>query len=67
LIILTNFKLVFFFDEAYLLFEEAPMELVNKVEQVVRLIRSKGVGVYFITQNPADVPDDILGQLGNFF
>ena len=43
------------------------MELVNKVEQVVRLIRSKGVGVYFITQNPADVPDDILGQLGNFF
>ena len=67
MIILTNFKLVFFFDEAYLLFEEAPMELVNKVEQVVRLIRSKGVGVYFITQNPADVPDDILGQLGNFF
>ena len=66
MIILTNFKLVFFFDEAYLLFEEAPMELVNKVEQVVRLIRSKGVGVYFITQNPADVPDDILGQLGNF-
>ena len=64
---LTNLKLVFFFDEAYLLFEEAPMALVNKVEQVARLIRSKGFGVYFITQNPADVPDDILGQLGNFF
>jgi uncharacterized protein len=67
LITLTNFKLVFFFDEAYLLFEEAPMALVNKDEQVARLIRSKGVGVYFITQNPADVPDDILGQLVNFF
>jgi len=58
-------KLVFFFDEAHLLFEDAPKALVNKVEQVARLIRSKGVGVYFITQNPADVPDDILGQLGN--
>ena len=59
--------LVFFFDEAHLLFEDAPKALVNKVEQVARLIRSKGVGVYFITQNPADVPDDILGQLGNRF
>jgi len=58
-------KLVFFFDEAHLLFDDAPKALVNKVEQVARLIRSKGVGVYFITQNPADVPDDILGQLGN--
>ncbi|MFV0333614.1 MAG: helicase HerA-like domain-containing protein [Tropicimonas sp.] len=58
-------KLVFFFDEAHLLFEGAPPALVDKVEQVARLIRSKGVGVYFITQNPADVPEDILGQLGN--
>lgn len=58
-------KLVFFFDEAHLLFDDAPKALVDKVEQVARLIRSKGVGVYFITQNPADVPDDILGQLGN--
>ncbi|MGB7241060.1 MAG: helicase HerA-like domain-containing protein [Sulfitobacter sp.] len=58
-------KLVFFFDEAHLLFEDAPKVLVKKVEQVARLIRSKGVGVYFITQNPADVPEDILGQLGN--
>jgi uncharacterized protein len=58
-------KLVFFFDEAHLLFEDAPKALVSKVEQVARLIRSKGVGIYFITQNPADVPDDILGQLGN--
>ncbi len=58
-------KLVFFFDEAHLLFEDAPKALVAKVEQVARLIRSKGVGVYFITQNPADVPEDILGQLGN--
>ncbi|MEX0318346.1 MAG: helicase HerA-like domain-containing protein [Ruegeria sp.] len=58
-------KLVFFFDEAHLLFEDAPKVLVDKVEQVARLIRSKGVGVYFITQNPADVPEDILGQLGN--
>ncbi|MEM0942880.1 MAG: helicase HerA-like domain-containing protein [Pseudomonadota bacterium] len=58
-------KFVFFFDEAHLLFEDAPKALVEKVEQVARLIRSKGVGVYFITQNPADVPDDILGQLGN--
>lgn len=58
-------KLVFFFDEAHLLFDDAPKALVDKVEQVARLIRSKGVGVYFITQNPADIPDDILGQLGN--
>jgi DNA helicase HerA-like ATPase len=58
-------RLVFFFDEAHLLFEDAPKVLLDKVEQVVRLIRSKGVGVYFVTQNPADVPDDVLGQLGN--
>ncbi|MDJ1008180.1 MAG: DUF853 family protein [Paracoccaceae bacterium] len=58
-------RLVFFFDEAHLLFEDAPKALVDKVEQVARLIRSKGVGVYFVTQNPADVPEDILGQLGN--
>ncbi|MGC1488039.1 MAG: helicase HerA-like domain-containing protein, partial [Albidovulum sp.] len=58
-------KFVFFFDEAHLLFEDSPKALVDKVEQVARLIRSKGVGVYFVTQNPGDVPDDILGQLGN--
>jgi len=58
-------KLVFFFDEAHLLFDDAPKALIDKVEQVARLIRSKGVGVYFITQNPDDVPDDVLGQLGN--
>jgi DNA helicase HerA-like ATPase len=58
-------RLVFFFDEAHLLFEDAPKALVDKVEQVVRLIRSKGVGVYFVTQNPLDIPDAILGQLGN--
>lgn len=58
-------KLVFFFDEAHLLFEDAPDALQDKIEQVVRLIRSKGVGVYFVTQNPMDVPDKILGQLGN--
>ncbi|MFY0691372.1 MAG: DUF853 family protein [Paracoccaceae bacterium] len=58
-------KFVFFFDEAHLLFDGAPKALVDKVEQVARLIRSKGVGVYFITQQPGDVPDDILGQLGN--
>jgi DNA helicase HerA-like ATPase len=58
-------KLVFFFDEAHLLFDEAPRALVEKVEQVVRLIRSKGVGVYFVTQNPLDVPESVLGQLGN--
>ncbi len=58
-------KLVFVFDEAHLLFDDAPKALVDKVEQVARLIRSKGVGVYFVTQNPADVPEDVLGQLGN--
>ena len=58
-------KLCFFFDEAHLLFEDAPPALLEKVEQVVRLIRSKGVGVYFITQNPIDIPDDVAGQLGN--
>ncbi len=58
-------KLVFFFDEAHLLFEDAPKGLVDKIEQVVKLIRSKGVGVYFVTQNPLDVPDDVLAQLGN--
>ncbi len=60
-------KLVFFFDEAHLLFDDAPKALVDKVEQVARLIRSKGVGVYFVTQNPDDIPEDILGQLGNRF
>ncbi len=58
-------KLVFFFDEAHLLFNEAPKALLEKIEQVVRLIRSKGVGVYFVTQNPLDVPETVLGQLGN--
>jgi DNA helicase HerA-like ATPase len=58
-------KLVFFFDEAHLLFTDAPKALLDKIEQVVRLIRSKGVGVYFVTQNPLDVPDTVLGQLGN--
>ena len=58
-------KLVFFFDEAHLLFTDAPDALVEKIEQVVRLIRSKGIGVYFVTQNPADVPDKVLSQLGN--
>ncbi|PKP71770.1 MAG: ATP-binding protein [Alphaproteobacteria bacterium HGW-Alphaproteobacteria-4] len=58
-------RLVFFFDEAHLLFDDAPKALISKVEQVARLIRSKGVGVYFITQNPTDVPDTVLGQLGN--
>ena len=58
-------RLVFFFDEAHLLFKGAPSALVDKVEQVVRLIRSKGVGVYFVTQNPLDIPDAVLGQLGN--
>src|SRR5215813_15013468 len=58
-------KLVFFFDEAHLLFSEAPKALLEKVQQVVRLIRSKGVGVYFVTQNPLDVPETVLGQLGN--
>jgi DNA helicase HerA-like ATPase len=58
-------KLVFFFDEAHLLFDEAPKALLAKIEQVVRLIRSKGVGVYFVTQNPLDLPESVLGQLGN--
>ncbi len=58
-------KMVFFFDEAHLLFNDAPAVLLDKIEQVVRLIRSKGVGVYFVTQNPADVPEKVLGQLGN--
>jgi DNA helicase HerA-like ATPase len=58
-------KLVFFFDEAHLLFTDAPKALLDKIEQVVRLIRSKGVGVYFVTQNPLDIPDTVLGQLGN--
>ncbi|UUL81532.1 helicase HerA-like domain-containing protein [Sphingomonas qomolangmaensis] len=58
-------KLVFFFDEAHLLFDEAPAALLDKVEQVVRLIRSKGVGVYFVTQNPIDIPEGVAGQLGN--
>ena len=58
-------KLVFFFDEAHLLFNEAPKALVDRIELVVRLVRSKGVGVYFVTQNPLDIPDNVLGQLGN--
>jgi len=58
-------KLVFFFDEAHLLFTDAPQALLSKIEQVVRLIRSKGVGVYFVSQNPLDIPDIVLGQLGN--
>ncbi len=58
-------KLVFFFDEAHLLFDDVPKALEDKIEQVVRLIRSKGVGVYFVTQNPLDIPDTVLGQLGN--
>jgi uncharacterized protein len=60
-------RLVFFFDEAHLLFRDAPKALLEKVEQVVRLIRSKGVGIYFVTQNPADIPDTVLAQLGNRF
>ena len=58
-------KLAFFFDEAHLLFNDAPKALIEKVEQVVRLIRSKGVSVWFITQNPSDIPDSVLGQIGN--
>jgi len=58
-------KLVFFFDEAHLLFDNAPKALIEKIEQVVRLIRSKGVGIYFISQSPLDIPEDVLGQLGN--
>ena len=57
--------MVFFFDEAHLLFDDAPKALLDKIEQVVRLIRSKGMDVYFITQNPLDVPESVLGQLGN--
>ncbi|GIK49189.1 MAG: HerA helicase-related ATPase [Alphaproteobacteria bacterium] len=60
-------KLVFFFDEAHLLFRDAPKELINRVEQVVRLIRSKGVGIYFVTQSPTDIPEVVLAQLGNRF
>ena len=60
-------KLVFFFDEAHLLFRDAPKELINRVEQVVRLIRSKGVGIYFVTQSPTDIPEIVLSQLGNRF
>lgn len=62
---LSKPRLVFFFDEAHLLFDDAPDALLTKIEQVVRLIRSKGIGIYFVTQNPADVPDKVLGQLGN--
>jgi DNA helicase HerA-like ATPase len=58
-------KLAFFFDEAHLLFNDSPKELLDRIEQVVRLVRSKGVGVWFVTQNPLDVPDTVLGQLGN--
>jgi DNA helicase HerA-like ATPase len=58
-------RLVFFFDEAHLLFDDAPKPLLERIEQVVRIIRSKGVGVFFVTQNPLDIPDEILGQLGN--
>src|SRR6202008_2942536 len=58
-------KMVFFFDEAHLLFDDIPKALLDKIEQVVRLVRSKGVGVYFVTQNPLDIPDKVLGQLGN--
>lgn len=58
-------RLVFFFDEAHMLFDETPKALVDKIEQVIRLIRSKGVGIYFVTQNPTDIPENILGQLGN--
>ena len=58
-------RMIFFFDEAHLLFDDAPKALLQKIEQVVKLIRSKGVGIYFITQNPSDIPDDVLAQLGN--
>ncbi|MBC7698957.1 helicase HerA-like domain-containing protein, partial [Aquabacterium sp.] len=63
--VLDKPKLVFFFDEAHLLFTDAPKALVERIELVVRLVRSKGVGVYFVTQNPLDVPETVLGQLGN--
>ncbi len=56
---------MFFFDEAHLLFNDAPQVLLDKIEQVIRLIRSKGVGVWFVSQNPSDIPDNVLGQLGN--
>ena len=62
---LASQSLCFFFDEAHILFDNAPKALLQKIEQVVKLIRSKGVGVFFITQNPLDIPDDVLGQLGN--
>ncbi len=58
-------RMVFFFDEAHLVFDDAPKILMDKIEQVVRLIRSKSVGVYFVTQNPMDLPSEVLGQLGN--
>ena len=58
-------KMCFFFDEAHLLFNDAPRALIEKIEQIVKLVRSKGVGVYFITQNPADIPDPVLAQLSN--
>ena len=58
-------RIVFFFDEAHLLFNNCPKALLDKIEQIVRLIRSKGVGIYFVTHNPVDVPMNILGQLGN--
>ena len=58
-------KLVFFFDEAHMLFTDTSKALLDKIEQVIRLIRSKGVGIYFITQSPTDIPENILGQLGN--
>lgn len=58
-------RMVFFFDEAHLLFDDAPKTLTEKIEQVVKLIRSKGVGIYFVTQAPSDLPDGVLAQLGN--
>src|SRR5262249_49563065 len=58
-------KMVFFFDEAHLLFDDAPKALLDRIEQVARLIRSKGVGIYFVTQSPTDIPDSVLAQLGN--
>ena len=58
-------KLVFFFDEAHLLFNDAPQVLLDKIEQVIRLIRSKGVGVWFVSQNPSDFPDNVLRELGH--
>src|SRR5690606_18391247 len=58
-------RIVFVFDEAHLLFDEAPASLVQRIEQVVRLVRSKGVGIFFVTQSPLDIPESVLGQLGN--